>query len=734
MMELKKVLKRLVCPLFILVGMVSLVGSVMAAEQALTELVLFNEDMVSGVTKRAEKTYEAAANVTIIPGKFLERYAIRNINDLFEVIEGGWHTMKGADEVLVLRGVSGYANDKILFLYDGMLFPTFLGLGENHWPNTFDDVERIEIVKGPNTSVWGGQGTQGTINIVHKGAAQFQGLNTSVVVGKYQMARYNVNYVQKPTADLNYQFLVNSTYFRGWKGYKEEWGGKSYADRGWDGADLVNPIPDYQIFANVNYKDVTMAYRRLEERVLLTEQESTNVIRKKHIENYADDVNFILRKPEYWKNTDWTTTVKFNNFYQMYDVFHINKEATEATHYEMKTEKRWELDSNVLMNPDDKTSIVLGAQVGVWSPQGSGPSVYWNPWTRNNDAGPTSIYATPEFLPTLTEMGNDIAAAEGYVDAKYQLMDNLSLTGGGRYVGEFNPGDQFRDEREKLHKFFPKLAVVYSPLEKLYLKGLYQTSFTRLNTFERYSSQNNMDKRGSQKATTSESAELVVDFRPVKNMKALVSYYHMILYDFVNFVYTGPGWPAMAPGAFRGFFNVGDHQANGIEANVSYDYNNMGGFISGSQLLKNKIANITPGLAGGSGVIGQEIAADFNKSSVPRCNMAIGAYYDITENYSASGIYKMHKKIQVRGRRPDDNFPWDTPPGPRGSDEGYYWDGGGQLDLVATAKNVGIKNLNISIIGKNVLNAIWYTGSAMDPEHTVQIMPQYFEAKVSYLW
>ncbi|MDD5756872.1 MAG: Plug domain-containing protein, partial [bacterium] len=169
MMELNKVLKSLVCPLFILVIMISLVVPVIAEEAAVTELALFGEDMVSGVTKRTEKTYEAAANVTVISGKFLERYAITNINDLFEVIEGGWHTYKGQDEVLVLRGVSGYANDKILFLYDGMLFPTFLGLGANNWPNSFDDVERIEIIKGPNTSAWGGQGNQGTINIVNKG-------------------------------------------------------------------------------------------------------------------------------------------------------------------------------------------------------------------------------------------------------------------------------------------------------------------------------------------------------------------------------------------------------------------------------------------------------------------------------------------------------------------------------------------------------------------------------------
>lgn len=408
----------------------------------------------------------------------------------------------------------------------------------------------------------------------------------------------------------------------------------------------------------------------------------------------------------------------------MYDVFHGNGGG-----YEMKTEKRYEVDSNVLMSPKETLSVVLGMQVGVWSPQGSGPTVGWNPITRSwdpNVPGSGNFADPPEFLPTFTEMGNDIAAFEGYIDAKYQLRDNLSVTGGGRYVSEFNPGDQFRDPREKMHQFFPKAAVVYTPVENLYLKGIYQQGFTRLNTFERYSEWNNIDLRGSQKATTAESTEFVVDWKPIRNMKVLASYYQEILYDFVNFVYTGVAWPTLdaSLGQLRGFFNVGDHHAHGIEANVSYDWDRFGGFISGSQLLKNRITNIRPGLAGGSGVIDTEIDGNFNKSAVPRWNMSLGGYCDITTNYSVSGIYKIHAKLQNRGSSDLNEPGW----------SGYTWVNGGELDMSATARNVGIKNLNLTVLVKNLNNAVYYTGSSMDPGHAEQINPQYYEVKASYLW
>jgi outer membrane receptor protein involved in Fe transport len=264
--------------------------------------------------------------------------------------------------------------------------------------------------------------------------------------------------------------------------------------------------------------------------------------------------------------------------------------------------------------------------------------------------------------------------------------------------------------------------VVYNPLENLYLKGIYQQAFARLNTFERYSEQTNIDKRGTQKATTSESTELVIDWKPIKNMKVLASYYQAVLYDFVNFVYTGTAWPYVLPGQYRGFFNVGDHQVQGIEANISYDWKNMGGFVSGSHLLRNKIANIVPGLASGSGVIIPEIDSDFNKASVPRYNISVGSYYDFNQKYSVSGVYKVHQKIQVRGDRS------------RGGALNYYFNGGTQLDLSAVAREVWLKNLNFSIIGKNVFNSQYITGSAMDPSAFEEINPVYHEVKASYLW
>ncbi len=65
---------------------------------------------------------------------------------------------------------------------------------------------------------------------------------------------------------------------------------------------------------------------------------------------------------------------------------------------------------------------------------------------------------------------NDLADWELWADWKYKFNDQFNIVLGGRYVYDFVPGDQLRDddsipkyntERELLRQFFPKAAVVY---------------------------------------------------------------------------------------------------------------------------------------------------------------------------------------------------------------------------------------------------------------------------------
>ena len=143
------------------------------------ETFLFDEMViVESTTMREEKTQESALNIKVINRDEIENYGIRTIKDLLMFIENGFETFKGRDRVYNIRGIMGYANDKIKFLIDGQEFPMMLGLGEGEIPVTLDEVKRIEIVKGPNTSLFGANATQATINVIRFTGEDFQGVRT----------------------------------------------------------------------------------------------------------------------------------------------------------------------------------------------------------------------------------------------------------------------------------------------------------------------------------------------------------------------------------------------------------------------------------------------------------------------------------------------------------------------------------------------------------------------------
>ena len=55
-------------------------------------------------------------------------------------------------------------------------------------------------------------------------------------------------------------------------------------------------------------------------------------------------------------------------------------------------------------------------------------------------------------------------------------------------------------------------------------------------------------------------------------------------------------------------------------------------------------------------------------------------------------------------------------------------------DIILNAKDIGIENLDLQLLVKNVLDTDEYKGSALDPAHREKQWPRYYEGKIVYLW
>jgi outer membrane receptor for ferrienterochelin and colicins len=150
---------------------------------------LLNID-ISTAAKYGQPTSEAAASVTIVTAEDIERYGYRTLGDVFMAVRGFYTSY---DRNYVYLGVRGFGrptdyNDRILLLINGHTTNEDVygsaGIGTDT-PINLEAVERIEIVRGPGSALYGTSAMFAVVNVITKEAQAIQGLHVSTEAGSY---------------------------------------------------------------------------------------------------------------------------------------------------------------------------------------------------------------------------------------------------------------------------------------------------------------------------------------------------------------------------------------------------------------------------------------------------------------------------------------------------------------------------------------------------------------------
>ena len=143
------------------------------ADETIEELSL--EQMlgvVEGVNRFEEPVARAPATVTIITADEIARSGARDLIELLRYVAGVHVVSHTGDSPSVgIRGLDELAGNSIVLLIDGHHFTNVFD-GGTDWsalPVTLDDIERIEVVRGPVSVVYGANASGGVINVVRKG-------------------------------------------------------------------------------------------------------------------------------------------------------------------------------------------------------------------------------------------------------------------------------------------------------------------------------------------------------------------------------------------------------------------------------------------------------------------------------------------------------------------------------------------------------------------------------------
>src|SRR3982075_3947619 len=155
---------------------------------------------VTSVSKRTQKVADAAAAVFVITQEDIRRSGATSIPEALRLVPG--LEVARIDEnkwAIGSRGFNGRFDNKLLVLIDGrsVYTPLFSGVYWNVQDVMLEDIDRIEVIRGPGATLWGANAVNGVINIISKKAKDTEGAVVAAGAGNEEGGSGGVRYGSK---------------------------------------------------------------------------------------------------------------------------------------------------------------------------------------------------------------------------------------------------------------------------------------------------------------------------------------------------------------------------------------------------------------------------------------------------------------------------------------------------------------------------------------------------------
>ena len=167
---------------------------------------------VTSVSRKEQKMSQAAAAIFVITQEEIRHSGATNIPDLLRMVPGMDVSQINANTwAISARGFNDQFSNKLLVLVDGRAVYTPL-LGGVNWDTVdvpLEDIDRIEVIRGPGATLWGANAVNGVINIVTKRAADTQGALVTAGGGTEGQAQSTVEYGGAIKEKTNYRVFAH---------------------------------------------------------------------------------------------------------------------------------------------------------------------------------------------------------------------------------------------------------------------------------------------------------------------------------------------------------------------------------------------------------------------------------------------------------------------------------------------------------------------------------------------
>jgi outer membrane receptor for ferrienterochelin and colicins len=539
-------------------------------KRSLEELMQMEIPTVYGASKHEQKTTEAPSSVSVVTRDDIQKFGYRTLAELLNGVRGFYVTYDDSYHAIGVRGVNlpGDYGGRMLIMVDGhrQNDPVFdTAASGMDFLLDMDLIERVEVIRGPGSSLYGNNAFFGVINVITRKGRDVNGAEIASSAGSFDAYSGRMSYGNKFTN--GFELLLSGTLYDSAGQRRLYYPEFSTSHNGV--AENMDGEWSRSAFASISWKAFSL--------------DAGFVDRKKTWPTApysTEDATVIFNDPHFWTIDERAfANLKFQH------TFENDWEALARVYYDhYRYDGQYPYDYRdplypVTLNRDFVQSESVGVEAQVSRTffekhrvtAGAEVRYDYQLAQENFESDPAVAYLNSHETASVCSF---------YVQDEFHVRTNLILNACVRY-------DHFSTFGDTVN---PRMALIYQPWEATTFKLLYGQAYRAPNAYENYYSSTSNKRNPDLGPETIRSYEVVYDQRLGQNWQGNVSLFlndinNLIRYrkDPVDSLFYFDNLDSVQAKGVE--VEVKAHWPNGLRGSASYSYTQTEDAATGKRLV-----------------------------------------------------------------------------------------------------------------------------------------------------